>query len=238
MPTVFLSHTHSDKPIVRLLWHDLLHCGVQVWIDEGETQPGDSLTRQIGAALGNVDAVAAMLSNDALRSSWVGREIDVATARLIDTGRPRVIPVLLPGFDPADIPGLLPGTIYINLADAREYDTHLCSLASAVGCASSGEKRDTCRLPMTANRRERIVEIAVSSPMREWALRYLKHKLSTPDPTERYWVYIAFAQAGGDEATATVRDGLSDPDEFARRGAEDALRLFGDEVQPSPSSAK
>ncbi len=236
MPTVFISHSHADKPIVRFLWHDLLQCGVSVWIDEGETQPGDSLTQQIGAALDDVDAVAGMLSPDAIRSRWVCKEINAAIARSVDTGRPVVIPVLLPGFSPTAVPALLADTFQVRLAEPRDYDTQVCSLASAVSTSSSGDKLDPCRLPMTANRRERIVEIADRSPMREWAVQYLKHKLSTEDPTERYWVYIALAQIGGAEPTSIVEAGLDDPNEFARRGAEDAVRLFGDEDPPGPCS--
>lgn len=43
-----------------------------------------------------------------------------------------------------------------------------------------------------------------------------------PDPTKRYWIYIALGKIGGEEAKTTIENGLSDNDEFARLGAETA----------------
>ena len=46
------------------------------------------------------------------------------------------------------------------------------------------------------------------------------------DPGERYWIYITLGEIGGEDAEATVKEGLTDQDEFARLGAEEALRLI------------
>jgi hypothetical protein len=40
-----------------------------------------------------------------------------------------------------------------------------------------------------------------------------------PDPTERYWIYIALGNTGGKKAAISVKKGLSDDHEFARSGA-------------------
>ncbi|MGB2986480.1 MAG: hypothetical protein WBE26_11425 [Phycisphaerae bacterium] len=46
------------------------------------------------------------------------------------------------------------------------------------------------------------------------------------DPTERYWVYIALGMIGGKKAEAVIRKGLTDDNEFARNGAQEAAELL------------
>jgi len=41
MSSVFLSHSHKDKPFARKLAVDLRHAGHIVWIDEAEILVGD-----------------------------------------------------------------------------------------------------------------------------------------------------------------------------------------------------
>lgn len=47
-----------------------------------------------------------------------------------------------------------------------------------------------------------------------------------PDPTERYWIYIALGQIGSRRSKLAVKQGLSDENEFARGGAKVAWRLM------------
>ena len=48
MTSIFLSHSHVDKPFVRRLASDLIDSGVKVWLDEAEILIGDSLIEKIG----------------------------------------------------------------------------------------------------------------------------------------------------------------------------------------------
>ena len=50
----FLCHSHSDKPFVRRLARDLSELAVDVWLDEWELAPGDSLHGCIGDAISSV----------------------------------------------------------------------------------------------------------------------------------------------------------------------------------------
>jgi len=49
--------------------------------------------------------------------------------------------------------------------------------------------------------------------------------LAKSDPTERRWIYVALGRVGGRGAKSAIRRGLSDEDEFARRGAEEAWEV-------------
>ena len=42
-PSVFMSHSHTDKPFARRLSADLGALGAHVWLDEAELKVGDSL---------------------------------------------------------------------------------------------------------------------------------------------------------------------------------------------------
>lgn len=63
LTSVFLSHSHADRPIARRLAADLRRAGHAVWIDEAEINIGDSLIEKIREGLDQVDFVAAIISS-------------------------------------------------------------------------------------------------------------------------------------------------------------------------------
>lgn len=54
-PRVFLSHSSSDKSIVRAVGSALTKKRIKVWIDEAELKLGDSLIHRLRDALDKVD---------------------------------------------------------------------------------------------------------------------------------------------------------------------------------------
>jgi hypothetical protein len=54
-PSVFMSHSHADKPFVRRLSVDLGALGAHVWLDEAEIKVGDSLFDKIERAIDEVN---------------------------------------------------------------------------------------------------------------------------------------------------------------------------------------
>ena len=97
MSSIFLSHTHADKPIARRLAADLRAAGHSVWIDEAEIEIGDSLVEKIRNGLDQVEYVAALISSASVGSEWVKRELDIASNREIDEKRVVVLPLLTNG---------------------------------------------------------------------------------------------------------------------------------------------
>jgi hypothetical protein len=83
LSSVFLSHSHADKPFARKLTADLRKAGHAVWIDEAEINIGDSLIVKIREGIDEVDYVAAILSTSSINSEWVKKELDIATNREI-----------------------------------------------------------------------------------------------------------------------------------------------------------
>ncbi len=81
MPSIFLSHSHSDKEFARRLANDLKKKGVKVWIDEAELEIGDSLIEKISEGIDSMDYLAVLLSPDSVSSNWVRKEISIAVVQ-------------------------------------------------------------------------------------------------------------------------------------------------------------
>lgn len=164
MSSVFLSHSHADKPFARKLAADLRKVGHAVWIDEAEINIGDSLIEKIRSGLDQVDFVAAILSSASIASPWVTRELDIASNREIDENRVVVLPLLL---EPVELPGFLKGKFYGDFTDATHYDEMFDLLVRKLGHATepfrpSGEE--------LAHLREQLAAAQATAAKHETAL--------------------------------------------------------------------
>ncbi len=105
---VFLSHNSADKPAVEQLARRLLAAGVHPWLDSWNLIPGDPWQEGLEEALDTCATCAVFLGPLGV-GPWHNEELRVALDRRSRdrTRMFRVIPVLLPGADPAD-PNTLP----------------------------------------------------------------------------------------------------------------------------------
>ena len=105
---VFLSYSSADKPAVEALAQRLLAAGIRPWLDSWNLVPGDPWEEAIEQALDTCGTCAVFLGPSGI-GPWHNEEMRVALDRRArDRTRTfRVIPVLLPGADPAD-PATLP----------------------------------------------------------------------------------------------------------------------------------
>jgi hypothetical protein len=124
---LFLCHSHDDKPFVRKLAGHLSELGVDVWLDEWELAPGDSLHDCIGAALASASYVGVVLSPDSVASRWCKSELQQALAREKRTGETVILPLLYRRVTP---PPFLEDRLYANFT--RSYFTALTELAAFV----------------------------------------------------------------------------------------------------------
>lgn len=130
VPSVFMSHSHADKPFVRRLSVDLGALGAHVWLDEAELMVGDSLFERIEAAIDQVDYLAVMMSPDSVNSAWVREELRQAMHGQMSKLGIRVLPVLL---RECQIPGFLREKLYVDFRDESQYEQGLEQLAWSVG---------------------------------------------------------------------------------------------------------
>ncbi len=110
---LFLCHSHADKPFVRKLARDLSVLGINVWMDEWELEPGDSLHGVIGEALSSVAYVGVILSPDSVSSLWCQSELDQALTREKATKSKIVIPLL---YRRVAAPPFLAGRLYVDFS--------------------------------------------------------------------------------------------------------------------------
>lgn len=130
MSSIFLSHTHSDKPFTRKLAADLRHHVHLVWLDEAEIEVGDSLIEKIRDGIDRVDFVMAIISKNSVMSMWVQRELDLASNREIEERRVIVLPVLL---EDVELPGFLKGKLYADFRTEDKYGESLALLLRRLG---------------------------------------------------------------------------------------------------------
>ena len=130
MSSIFLSHSSRDKQFARRLAETLTSHGVQVWIDEAELKIGDSLIGKISAAIDKADFVAAILSQNSVRSNWVQKELQLAMTKEIEGRRVTVLPILI---ERCEIPGFLADKVYADFTDPEDFDGPLFKVLRAVG---------------------------------------------------------------------------------------------------------
>jgi hypothetical protein len=105
---VFLSHNSADKPAVESIAQQLLATGIRPWLDSWNLVPGDPWQEGLEEALDTCATCAVFLGPSGI-GPWHNEELRVALDRRARARSRsfRVIPVLLPGADPAD-PATLP----------------------------------------------------------------------------------------------------------------------------------
>ena len=98
---VFISHSSDDDSVVAAIRRALHDLGVETWTDSWKLSGGDKLKPKIRKAIGDSQHFIAVLSNNAVNSAWVKREIDygLRIQKRRDDGF-KVIPVLLPDIEP------------------------------------------------------------------------------------------------------------------------------------------
>lgn len=120
MKSVFLSHNHSDKSIVRLIGRRLIEHGLTVWIDEAEIKVGESLIQKISTSIArDVDYLFAFISKNSVNSGWVQKELSIAMNKQIKNKKLFVLPIRL---DEVDMPDFLDDVKYADLTDVSKFE--------------------------------------------------------------------------------------------------------------------
>jgi tetratricopeptide (TPR) repeat protein len=142
---VFLSHSSKDKAVVRAVAARLRADKLQVWFDEWELRPGDSIPAKIEEGLENSRVLVLCMSAHAFGSDWA--QLEAGTFRFRDPlnkGR-RFIPLRL---DETPVRGSLAQFSYINwLPDPQkqEYEKLLAA------CQPSAEQTEERSLDVTTS---------------------------------------------------------------------------------------
>ena len=124
---VFISYSHEDRKFVQELAHALHEAGEDVWWDQWELLPGDSLVKKIfEEGLAKAKAFVVVLSPNSVKSDWVREELDHATIRRIE-GVTRVIPVI---WQDTEIPPALRSLMWLDMRE--DFQAGLSRLINAI----------------------------------------------------------------------------------------------------------
>jgi len=99
--SVFISHASADDEFVKDLREKLESHRINVWVDSRNLRGGDRLNPAIEQAIRDAAHVLAVLSPNTINSPWVRKEIRLAEQTAKIQADYRVIPLLLPGIEPA-----------------------------------------------------------------------------------------------------------------------------------------
>lgn len=91
----FISHNITDKDTARLLAMALVEQGINVWFDEWDIRPGESITGGIEKGLSEADIFVLVWSANAKASNWVGTEIGAYVTRRVENQTLRIVPVMI-----------------------------------------------------------------------------------------------------------------------------------------------
>lgn len=133
-PRVFLSHASEDKDrFVVEFARQLRENGVDVWLDQWEMKPGDSLVDKIfEEGLKEASAVIIVLSTTSVQKPWVREELNASVVNRISRGT-KLIPVII---DKCDIPESLRSTVWEKVDSLDDYRLSLQRILSAIFDAS------------------------------------------------------------------------------------------------------
>lgn len=109
---LFLSHRSIDKPFVSKVSESIKSQGVNVWIDEEQLIPSQSLTEEISSALGKMTHFVIFWSIDCVDAPWVKRELNSAISILIE----RSMPLIIVRLDSTPVPPILTDILRIEAA--------------------------------------------------------------------------------------------------------------------------
>jgi len=129
-PKVFLSHASEDKErFVLDFARQLRENGVDVWLDQWEMKPGDSLVDKIfEEGLKEASAVIIVLSTTSVQKSWVREELNASVVNRISRGT-KLIPVVI---DECDVPESLRSTVWQKVDCLDDYSQSLQRILSAI----------------------------------------------------------------------------------------------------------
>ncbi|AOH87155.1 molecular chaperone Tir (plasmid) [Sphingomonas panacis] len=119
-PKVYLAHASEDKARVRPVAEYLMANGIEVWFDEWEIEPGDSLRQKMEEGLGAMTHFVVVLTETSIAKPWVAKEIDVGMVQQVG-GKSRFVPLVV-DLDPAKLSPFMQAMLFLKIDPASEVD--------------------------------------------------------------------------------------------------------------------
>ena len=94
-PSLFIGYASQDETLAKRLYTDLRKKNVPCWFAPHDLRPGTPILRGIEQAIHRSDTFLLLLSNHAVGSCWIEREVDAALHQEIKRGTDVLFPIRL-----------------------------------------------------------------------------------------------------------------------------------------------
>jgi serine/threonine protein kinase len=119
----FLSYSPTDVDWAIRLKTALQERGLNIWLDQEQIRPGNSIIAGLEAGLEMCKACVLVVSRDAVRSQWVSDEYHRAVTLAKQKNRPlQLVPVIL---GKAELPGFLSTRNWVEFLDDTTFEANL-----------------------------------------------------------------------------------------------------------------
>lgn len=148
-PRVFMSHATEDKERFVVPFATVLRQrGLDVWLDQWEMLPGDSLVQRIFTeGIDEATAIIVVMSATSVTKRWVAEELDAAVVKRIQEDS-LLIPIVLDGLAPKEIPAAIRHLLYEPVPDVNDFETAADRILRSV--LNQRDKPDLGALPAYA----------------------------------------------------------------------------------------
>jgi len=126
IPKLFVSYSSLDRALVEHILKSLtteidLRFPSEIWFDKWRIEPGQHIHQEVEKGISSADIAVLFASQNSLKSGWVDTEWRQKHQQEIETGRTRLIVVIVDDMDPKDLPEFLRAklAIRINKSNAR-----------------------------------------------------------------------------------------------------------------------
>jgi len=126
--SIFLCHSSGDKPFVKMIAKKLEKEGINVWIDEAEILPGDSIITKIDTGIRKTRFFLAFISENSIKAGWVNFELERALTGEINK-ETLVIPAKLGEYE---IPSILRHKNYADFSDFENIDDEVARIVKQI----------------------------------------------------------------------------------------------------------
>ncbi|HKJ39844.1 MAG TPA: TIR domain-containing protein [Anaerolineales bacterium] len=198
MNKIFISYAHKDgSELAELLHERLTDCGYDVWKDSHDLGVGTSFPSSISDAIKQCDDFILVLSPEALRSTWVDDEKNMALV-----ARRHLLPVVISGTNNSDIPLDLQTKNYIEMKGADDWEA-LNRLVNEIK-----EGRDLPRVFSMSKQTNTSFEHVLLLGRSEWADENPENQDEISDIAKKMWKeYLSYTA----KKSSTGRIGIIPP---------------------------
>lgn len=130
----FISYSNDDKEIATRIANALRATSHQVWYDDWEVGPGDSIVQKIEDGLAKNDTLIILISPASVQSKWVKLELSNALMRQLNGQDVKIVPILI---KEAEFPEALKDIHYIDFT--QDFQVGIIELIQFLAKRRTGE---------------------------------------------------------------------------------------------------